>query len=151
MSIRNNIRMSDINAIIKRKIERAEKVIVDTLKYVGEMCVKEARMNGDYIDQTGNLRSSIGYVILNNGKKVVENTRSSERGTERSKGVSEAKNFIDELAARYNKGIILIVVAGMNYATYVEAKRNVLSSAQLLAEREVPRMLRELGFIRRVA
>ena len=39
----------------------------------------------------------------------------------------------------------LVVVAGMNYAAYVEAKGyNVLSSAEHLAERELPRMLDKL-------
>ena len=43
------------------------------------------------------------------------------------------------------KGVALVVVAGMNYAAYVEARgKNVLSSAEHLAERELPRMLEKL-------
>ena len=41
----------------------------------------------------------------------------------------------DTIKAKYPKGLVLIVVAGMNYAAYVEAKGyNVLSSAELMAE-----------------
>jgi hypothetical protein len=49
------------------------------------------------------------------------------------------------LAGNYPKGYVLIVVAGMNYATYVEAKGyNVLSTAEHLAQVEFPRMIAEL-------
>lgn len=148
MGIESQIPMDEINAIIRKKIEAAEKVIINTLKYIGEMCINEARSNGDYIDQSGNLRSSIGYVVVKDGKKVYENVRRSTRGNEKTKGVNEAKKFIEELVSKHSKGIVLIVVAGMNYASYVESRRNVLASAQILAEKETPRMMKELGFIR---
>ncbi len=148
MGIESQILIDEINAIIRKKIEAAEKVIISTLKYIGEMCVNEARFNGDYIDQTGNLRSSIGYVVVKDGKKVYENVRRSTRGSEKTKGVNEAMKFIEELVNKHTNGIVLIVVAGMNYASYVESRRNVLASAQILAERETPRMMKELGFIR---
>lgn len=49
---------------------------------------------------------------------------------------------IAEKVGKETKGVALVVVAGMNYAAYVEAKGyNVLSSAEHLAERELPRML----------
>ncbi|MGV4578106.1 hypothetical protein ACQ1R5_10635 [Ornithobacterium rhinotracheale] len=46
---------------------------------------------------------------------------------------------------KYPRGYVLVVVAGMNYALYVESKGyNVLSTAEQLAEREVPRLLNEI-------
>ena len=33
---------------------------------VGERCIIEARDNGAYTDRTGNLRNSVGYVVLLN-------------------------------------------------------------------------------------
>ena len=38
--------------------------------YVGEACLSEARLNGNYIDRTGNLRNSIGYAVLFNGEVI---------------------------------------------------------------------------------
>jgi hypothetical protein len=145
----DNIVISEIDAEIKRRIEKAEKSIIRTLQYIGETCINEARLNGNYMDQTGNLRSSIGYVILNNGSKVKENIKKADKGTDKNTGVNKAKQFLDELSAKYDKCIVLIVVAGMNYATLVETRRNVLASAKLLAERETPRMMFILGFIKR--
>ncbi len=102
----------------------------------GNKCITEAKNNGSYTDQTGNLRNSIGYVVLYDGV-VKSSVLANQQG----------KKLLEELIPKYSKGLVLIVVAGMNYATYVEAKNyNVLTSAELLAEQEVPRMLRKLGF-----
>ena len=57
----------------------------------------------------------------------------------------KAGQSIAERVGKGTKGVALVVVAGMNYAAYVEAKGyNVLSSAEHLAERELPRMLDKL-------
>lgn len=91
---------------------------------VGERCIIEARDNGAYTDRTGNLRNSVGYVVLLNS-------------VEKSKRNISALNqkLTEELKNKYTKGLVLIVVAGMNYAAYVEAKGfNVLSSVELMAK-----------------
>ena len=91
---------------------------------VGERCITEARDNGSYTDRTGNLRNSVGYMVLLDG---IEQSQSNINKLNR-------KQF-DTIKAKYPKGLVLIVVAGMNYAAYVEAKgHNVLSSAELMAE-----------------
>lgn len=127
--------MDEIDRIIEEEIRKSERDIIKKLSYIGESAISEARENGNYMDQTGNLRSSVGYVILNNGKTVLENIQRSDRGTDRSTGVQVAKNFIQEISEKYKNDFVLIVVAGMNYAVYVEALgRNVLSSSKLLAE-----------------
>ena len=62
---------------LNKKFKEAEQSmindIVRVLRYCGEMAVNEARNNGNYKDQTGNLRNSIGYVIAINGKILDEN------------------------------------------------------------------------------
>ena len=74
----------------KAVIGRAIKAFI----YVGEACLKEARLNGNYTDRTGNLRNSIGYAVLFNG----------------------ARNY------------------------------NVLTSSELLANKLVPQIMKQLGF-----
>ena len=57
---------------------------------------------------------------------------------------------MSKLISENPKGIVLIVVAGMNYARYVEKMGlNVLDSSEMLAKKLVPRMLKDLGFKRR--
>lgn len=62
--------MSEIDKFIADEIRKSEKDIIKKLSYIGEAAVNEARSNGDYIDRTGNLRTSVGYTILNDGKRL---------------------------------------------------------------------------------
>lgn len=132
--LRKIITESTISGSVNDEIKRIENVLINTLKYVGEKAIADARTNGNYIDRTGNLRNSIGYIIHVNGNMVYSELSSLN------------SDFANSLSAR-NKGISLIVVAGMNYAEHVEALgRNVITSAELMAEVLVPKLLSQLGF-----
>ena len=138
----------DIERILREKIEKYHQKVIRILRIVGEMCINEARTNGSYQDQTGNLRSSIGYVVLQDGKAIEKGGFApTERGKEKGKnGQKEGETFINKVISQYPKGFVLVVVAGMKYAAYVEARNyNVLSSAELLAEKEVPKLLKVLS------
>ncbi len=115
----------------KRERERKTKLV---LQFVGETIVNLARTNHGYIDQTGNLTSSIGYAVVNNNKIVDLNIEGEE------KGQRSALNSIEQwIAENPFYGWRLVVTAGMNYAASVEAKgydvlsNSVLSSNELLA------------------
>lgn len=150
--------ITPLNAVekhIQECIENAYRVIVNTLCYVGERCIIEARTNGNYQDQTGNLRSSIGYAVVWDGKVVqmdhVEKVivrKESKVVSEGDDGVTEGEKFLQtRIKKARKKGIVLIVTAGMNYAEYVEARGyNVLSSAELKAEPLIRSLLTQLGF-----
>ena len=150
---------------VKAKTENLKQRCIDTFCYIGERCVTEARKAGEYNDITGNLRSSIGYVVLVNGKThqygkpktfrgsvKVKNSKGRLVRSRGNEGVKEAQNVLEKLAkefaSKYPKGIVLIVSAGMKYAIYVEEihNLNVLTSAELLADELVPRLLLQLGF-----
>ena len=139
---------NDIERILREKIEKYHQKVIRILRIVGEKCINEARTNGSYQDQTGNLRSSIGYVVLQDGKPIEKGGFTpTERGTKKGKdGQKEGESFINKVISQYPKGFVLVVVAGMKYASYVEARNyNVLSSAELLAEKEVPKLLKALS------
>lgn len=138
---------TDYNALIVEMRERAERInraIIRTFQYIAEVLVREARMKGDYIDQTGNLRSSIGAIILLDGQVVSRSGFEVVMGG--SSGANEGLTYAQEIAAAYPRGIALVVVAGKDYAAHVAARgRDVLSSAVLKAEYIVPRMMRQLN------
>lgn len=118
-------------------LDRALKAFV----YVGEACLREARLNGNYIDRTGNLRNSIGYAVLFNGKVIQESTYANTEGGQKG------KKHLDALKKQYQTGIVLVVSTGMSYAAYVEARNyNVITSAELLANKLVPQIMKQLGF-----
>jgi hypothetical protein len=66
---------------------------------------------------------------------------------EGGEGSSGGLKYAKQLAAEYPKHVVLIVVAGMNYAHYVNNMGlDILDSAEILAEKQVPKLLRRLGF-----
>lgn len=129
--------------------KRIHKAMITVLQYIGEECVRQARENGNYIDHTGNLRNSIGYVLLCDGNIISSNFEERVQSTVVNKangmGVLEGKKLADKLAKEFTKGYALIVVAGMNYAYYVETlNKDVLDSAERYAMRVTPKMMSDL-------
>ncbi|SFS30783.1 hypothetical protein [Lutibacter maritimus] len=96
--------------------EQTNNKFLEILQYLGEKFVNEARSNDTYKDRTGNLRSSIGYIILKDGKIIESNFSGKKVG--KNKGAEIA----NEIKTEYPDGYVLIGVAGMNYAAAVEAK-----------------------------
>lgn len=138
-------------AFTKYLLEQQENAIeaaIAILSDIGAKCVAEARTNGKYTDRTGNLRSSIGFAVLMDGKVVKMSSFDKVKETAiDAKPIGTA--LINQLASQFDTGLALIVVAGMDYAVYVEAKAlNVLNSAQDLGETLAPQMLREAGLIK---
>lgn len=137
---------SEIHEIIKQTLEIVRDEIIRALSYLGEQCVIKVRdrtAQESWMDQTGNLRSSIGYAIYEQGRKEIESAfRIVKNGRE---GSTEGQKMIDELAGMYSNTYALVVVAAMNYAEYVEARDNkdVLASAELFARKEVTKYLKK--------
>lgn len=74
-----------------------------------------------YEDQSGNLTSSIGFVIVEDGKIISEYGFEPIKPTA-TEGPEAGRSFAAQLAANYPQGIATIIVAGMNYAAYVERR-----------------------------
>lgn len=146
MGIKANFTREDVRKRFDAFLSEIEKKQIDRLKKLGEMCLIEARNSKGYMMQTGALLSSTGYQVFVDGVAVhtqFDAASSAESGAAAT-GM-KAGQGIAERVGKGTKGVALVVVAGMNYAAYVEAKGyNVLSSAEHLAERELPRMLEKL-------
>lgn len=125
---------SDLERWLAEFQEDAENAIVETLQDAGEKFVELARKNRSYDSHTGNLRSSIGYVIVYNGKLFKENFEKSDIGTDGEEGLRKARQLASEIASTID-GLALIGVAGMQYAAAVESKGfEVISNSSLQAE-----------------
>lgn len=140
---------SQIRQQIDEQVERYREAVIYNLCYVGEQVLNRARTTNSYKDQTGNLRSSLGYIVIVDGEVVtVGGFVASDKGTDKVTGQKEGKAYAEQLVERFPKGIVLIVVAGMSYASYVSAKGyDVLDSAQLLADKLVPEILEQLASV----
>lgn len=145
--------MSDIRLVTSQKaidelFAKVAKIIFDkvqyNLNYLGLLCIKRIRdRSGDesWYDQTGNLRSSIGYAIYSYGRKQIESAFDSVLGG--SEGSQKGKKMVADLASKYSDTYALVVVAAMEYADYVEAidSKDVLASTEIYAKSEVNRYL----------
>lgn len=136
---------AEIDRYIAGRVEAIKQALVYNLSAIGEQVLNAARSTNSYKDQTGNLRSSIGYVVAVDGEIV--QMSSFEVVKDGSEGAKGGKDYAMKLTNDFPQGIVLIVVAGMNYASYVSAKGyDVLDSSELLADKLVPQMLQKLGF-----
>ena len=122
-----------VDSFQKSKIQK----MFEVLSYVGIRSVNYAKNNHTYKDQTGNLTSSIGYAVIYNGSVKDE----KYEGT--ATGISQSKKVIADLSAKFFKGMVLVVVAGMEYAAAVESKGyDVITGSSFYADNELKPILK---------
>lgn len=146
MALKGKFDAAAFEAYAKRAIAQHRESVMETLIWMGGECVKDAKTNGSYTDRTGNLRNSVGYIIFENGNIIDEYFEKAVTGTEKSgeDPLKIGRDLAIEVGSDF-PGIVLVVVAGMKYAMYVEAKgKNVLTSAELLARKELPKLFEAL-------
>lgn len=126
---------------IEAAAERRRQSIIANLFYIGEECLANARANHLYLNQTGNLCSSIGYCIIADGQIVREGEWKATAGRQGNgeAGKQKGLEYLHQLAGEQpTQGIVFLMVAGMDYAEYVEDMGlDVLDSSEQLAERKI--------------
>lgn len=133
-----------IKNFIDEQIEDATELQLRALDIAGEIAIKNQTLAHKYLNQTGNLSSSIGYLVLFDGRVVGEG--GFEKIEDGSEGVQQGEDFVNSLISQNNKGLALIVVAGMNYSVHVENMAlDVLTTAELVAEKTVKQLLKAIG------
>lgn len=158
----------DLEAQFAKKLQARIDAYTQTLRFVGERFVvavrtkinadesyraamrKIPKVNGQlkvpiteatprYKDVDGPLTSSVGYLIQDQGKLLY----SSFPGSGTGKAVGEAAAA--EMARMHPSGMVLIVVAGMQYAAAVESLGyDVLTGSSFVADRELEEALKPL-------
>ena len=128
------------HAVVQGKMRsfgaRFERALLLVLNDLGMELVKTAREEHNYTDRTGNLTNSIGYAVIK-GHHIL--LRGGEGvGTGSDAAMETCVKVASQAPSRYT----LAIVAGMDYAAYVEAKGyNVLLPAEMQANKEfMPRM-----------
>lgn len=141
---------------IYKAIDNVRNSISAKLIELGNRAVALAVESGKYENITGNLRSSIGYVVSKDGKIIDEGgfAKIYGRGAnmqkvsflakgkpvsfiakgksgDGSEGSKQGIEYAREIASQYPKGLVLVVVAGMEYASFVNTKGfDVLDTAE---------------------
>lgn len=134
----------DSNSLINGKMQefqkRFEQSLLLVLNEFGMELVNFARLNHNYKDQTGNLTNSFGYVVVK-GKRVISRGGQHGGGEGEQKAIELGSSLAKECSAQYS----LIIVAGMNYASYVESKGyNVLIPSEVKCDKEFSLKMKNL-------
>ncbi len=130
-----------IDAFRKDKVSRS----FEALSWLGIRAVNYAKKKhlGNWTDQSGCLRSSVGYAVIFDGDVRIEKFDQVLQGAE---GVVAGQKLVQELAAKYNKGMVLVVTAGMEYAAAVESKGyDVITGSSYEAEKLRSYLVKKLG------
>lgn len=145
-----SIRLVTPKEAIDELFEKASKIINDkiwyNLSYLGLQCERRVRdRSGEesWFDQSGNLRSSIGYAVYSYGRKLIGSSFGSVLGG--TEGSQKGRQMVDQLAGKYSDTYALVVLAAMEYADYVEAmkSKDVLASIEIWAKNEVEKYIRK--------
>lgn len=107
---------------------------VEYLSRLGEQVVKYAKENGNYTDRTANLRNSIGYIVVQSGKVIVESftggATPKEPGGNEPMAKDAGRTYAEQVVREYSKcKTYLVWVAGMEYASYVEKDYDVIQGS----------------------
>lgn len=149
---------NEIREYIAKCVEVQRQRIIDRMGKIGDECVNIARITDrkqkDFKDRTGNLRGSIGYILVVDGqiytksdfKPVPVWDKKLKKMVVHEEGPNSGRAFAEKLASECGSGIVLIVVAGMKYAQYVVDKGfDVLDSAEIEAEKLIKKLLKDLS------
>lgn len=143
MAVKTNATRATFESIIGQAAEILKEEMTEGLAYLGEECVKRIRENRvNWMDQTGNLRSSIGYAIFEYGKKQISSAFEVVKNGE--EGSQKGREFVESLAQQYAETYAMCVVAGMDYAEYVENMpgHDVLKSTEIWARGEMEKVMK---------
>ena len=108
--------------------------------------VTQAKSLNTYQDQTNLLRSSIGYQIYSNGELIKDNFEAAGTGdgTGANQGIQRGKAMAKQASLNYPDDIVGVIVAGADYAIYVESKGfDVLSGPASQLQRIATKYLTE--------
>jgi len=106
--------------------------VLEDLRFIAQGCYEEVMRRKGFTNDSGALSSSIGWAVSLDGN-IVYSGGLVPTGQGGSIGQSQGRTAIDELVR--GSGIKLILVAGMDYASEVEARGfDVTTSGELLAE-----------------
>jgi len=138
MALKSNFNEGRIRQETQKQAETLYQQIINAFINDAEQFIINARGQaqshemGQYEDVTANLRNSIGYYLFHNGELVIGKEPGSLAGK-----INEGKLSAPEIASMNKQtiqefvkpsGFQLILIAGMNYASYVESKGyNVIS------------------------
>ena len=148
-SIEQDFEDDFLDNLINSDVEEIINELAETMFETGKRLVDRARAKtkteGGFGNITWNLRASIGCVLANNSQ-ILDQHVYFPTIPESSNGQIEGENFAREIALLVDEGEpVLIFVAGMEYAIFVESKgRDVIRLSGELFDSTFKQLLAEV-------
>lgn len=132
----------EIDSLLKEQYDEMDRQTLEAFKRVLQRALEiqraKMRADGGYNDDTGQLRSSTGGIIYRDGKVLFEDFKLAPYGTDKTPGLEEGRQkAFAEL--RESKGWGITIVAGMEYASWVETNHDL--SVITVASKEIAKTL----------
>ena len=152
INVKPNFTVDDVRKRFDAFLDVVSDLQLEALQQLGEECVAYARSEhaNNWMDDSGNLRSSIGYMVFHNGQPIFSSAFETVSPKHVPKdgipldGAQQGQQLCRTIGEG-TSGNALVVVAGMRYAVYVEAKgRDVITGAETHAIRTLPMMVEQL-------
>lgn len=136
----------NISKYLDGKAANLEKLVIKHFVEVGKAFMLSARNPHTYRNITGGLESSIAFVVIQDGRIVHEDFKLAVSGYNRIVGIAKARAFINTLRSEIPaRGVSLIVVAGAEYAAYVEARgHDVITGSSLGAKKHLRQAVEDI-------
>jgi hypothetical protein len=126
ISIKAEFDLAALDRFVQEQTDQWLDSLMEKYRKAGLQFVERARSktkaaDGSFGNITWNLRSSIGYLLMRDGK-VIESYFPTLQGAPEGSVTGDAYARQIATSNEFDQGIALICVAGMEYAYYVEAK-----------------------------
>jgi len=118
----------EIDSLLREQYDEMDRQTREAFKKVLQRALEiqraKMRADGGYNDDTGQLRSSTGGIIYRDGKVLFEDFKLAPYGTDKTPGLETGRKLaLEEL--RESKGWGITIVAGMEYASWVESRHGL--------------------------
>lgn len=117
-----SLNLNDVLNHFEQQVDQMQDEMVMALQAACVSTVAAARSLNTYKDRTGNLRSSIGYVLYRDGMRVGESFEAKPAGESGAEGVDTARRVAETVSTENQGQLVAVLVAGMDYAVYVESR-----------------------------
>jgi len=138
ISIKPKFKMAEVKKAFKEFEDHINDHVVEVLKKLADRSADDLRKNADFLNHSFNLRSSLGTVVFRDGVIVHQNFLEVGGGAE---GLRKGKEVAEANVPQ--TGIGMMLIAGEDYALYVEAKDNkwVISGSSIELSRTLQKLI----------
>lgn len=137
--VRTTMNIGDFCNRIRDDVQAVRDDIRAAVEQAALEFVANARKTNTYTDRTSNLRSSIGYICFEDGVEFARNFEVAGAGSETgAQGMNEGTIYAQAMKVPQT-GYSVVVVAGMNYAKYVESRGyDVITNSKQIMVNRIP-------------